>query len=85
MTAPARVLPLPLYVSARDVQTQLGCARSTAYEHLRRAGVRLEIVAAFLGHTTTAMVTRVYGRLDGAGLGAAIVQQTGADRADSGA
>lgn len=57
--------------------------RRSCAQWLRRAGVRLEIVAAFLGHTTTAMVTRVYGRLDGAGLGAAIVQQTGADRADS--
>lgn len=56
--------------------------RRSCAQWLRRAGVRLEIVAAFLGHTTTAMVTRVYGRLDGAGIGAAIVQQTGADRLD---
>lgn len=57
--------------------------RRSCAQWLRRAGVRLEIVAAFLGHATTAMVTRVYGRLDGAGIGAAIVQQTGADRLDS--
>ena len=36
----ARILDLEAFVCAADVVAQLGCARSTAYEHLRRAARR---------------------------------------------
>lgn len=39
-SAAARVLPLPLYVSARDVQRQLGCSQAHAYDLLHAAGAR---------------------------------------------
>lgn len=40
MTTGARIVPLPIYVSAGDVMRSLGCARSTAYWHLARAAGR---------------------------------------------
>jgi hypothetical protein len=36
----ARVLPITVFVSVDDVVAALGCSRSTAYEHLRRAARR---------------------------------------------
>lgn len=35
-----RVVPLPVYVSAQDVQASLGCCRSLAYRYLRDAAGR---------------------------------------------
>ena len=46
----ARVLPLALYVSARDVQQQLGVGRATAYEMLRAASGRGGADDAASGH-----------------------------------
>lgn len=43
--------------------------RRTHATWLRRAGVEPHLIAGVLGHTTSAMVERVYGRLDAAGLG----------------
>lgn len=37
----ARVIDLEPYVAADDVVRQLGCARASAYRHLRRAAGRL--------------------------------------------
>ena len=36
----ARVLPLPVYVAARDVVQQLGCSEAKAYQILRLAAGR---------------------------------------------
>lgn len=46
--------------------------RRTHATWLVQAGVSHELVAKMLGHTTTAMVYRTYGRLEGKELGAAI-------------
>src|SRR5258708_21045422 len=35
-----RVVPLTIWVGVKDVMHALGCSRSTAYEHLRRASGR---------------------------------------------
>jgi integrase len=66
--------------------------RRTFSQRLRQAGVSAELIAPAMGHTTTAMVQRVYGRLPpqaleallrGALGGAADVQQTELHRVDS--
>ncbi len=36
----ARVLPITVFVSAADVMRALGCSKTVAYEHLRRAARR---------------------------------------------
>ena len=66
--------------------------RRTFATWLRAEGVSAELIAPAMGHTTTAMVQRVYGRLSASALAellrgalgatAADVQQTDADRAD---
>lgn len=55
--------------------------RRTCAQWLRRAGVPLEHVSATLGHATTTMVQRVYGRLDATAVGQAILRATGASGA----
>ncbi len=43
-----RKLPLTVFVSVSDVQRALGCSRSAAYEHLRRAAGREQGVRGLL-------------------------------------
>lgn len=66
--------------------------RRTFAQRLRQAGVPAELISAAMGHTTTAMVQRVYGRLAPGALesllqaalgGAANMQQSTQSRADS--
>ena len=35
----ARVVPITVFASAKDVMRALGCSRALAYQHLRRAGI----------------------------------------------
>lgn len=49
------------------------CQRVAA---LRKAGVEPSLIAAVLGHADARMVERVYGRIEGAELGAAIEART---------
>jgi integrase len=66
--------------------------RRTFAHWMRQSGVSRELVAAMMGHGSTAMVDKVYGKLDGAELagllqralrGDTTVAQTIADRRDS--
>jgi hypothetical protein len=81
---------------AKLPHTSFNDCRRTFATWLREEGVSAELIAPAMGHTTTAMVQKVYGRLTpealrtllGVALGvatssAANVQQTDADGADS--
>lgn len=77
---------------ARIEHASFNDLRRTFSQRLRQAGVSSELIAPAMGHTTTAMVQRVYGRLPPealesllrAALGsAADMQQTEMHRADS--
>lgn len=50
--------------------------RRTLATWLRRSGVEPSLIAAVLGHVDARMVERVYGRLEGAELGAAVEART---------
>jgi integrase len=51
--------------------------RRTTATWLRRAGVEPHLIAAVLGHTTSTMVEKVYGRIDADALGQQITSKTG--------
>ena len=82
---------------AKITHTSFNDLRRTFATWLREEGVSAELIAPAMGHTTTAMVQKVYGRLTPAalrnllsvalGIGAAAtaanVQQTGADGVDA--
>jgi integrase len=53
------------HYSAREVAELLGVSLSSAYQIMRDAGA----ITEYLGHSSTAMVERVYGRLQGKRLG----------------
>ncbi len=56
--------------------------RRTFAQWLRQAGVALELISPAMGHVTTTMVQRVYGKLDAAALGVRIASQLGGPPVD---